>query len=120
AIAALLRDDLAPLIQGQEADGIEHLWQRMWWGLHWVGRGGLVSFGMAAIDTALWDLKARRAGLPLWRFLGGGDPRVKTYAGGIDLQFDLAQLLEQTEGNLEKGFRAIKMKVGRERLSEDI
>ena len=63
---------------------------------------------------------AKRRGLPLWRLLGGHDPRVPAYAGGIDLQFPLEQLLRQTEDNLAKGFRAIKMKVGRERLSEDV
>jgi L-alanine-DL-glutamate epimerase-like enolase superfamily enzyme len=63
---------------------------------------------------------ARRRGLPLWRLLGGHDPRVKVYAGGIDLQFPLERLLRQTDDNLKKGFRAIKMKVGRERLSEDL
>jgi L-alanine-DL-glutamate epimerase-like enolase superfamily enzyme len=63
---------------------------------------------------------ARRRGLPLWRLLGGHDPQVPAYAGGIDLFFTLEQLLRQTDDNLAKGFRAIKMKVGRERLSEDV
>jgi L-alanine-DL-glutamate epimerase-like enolase superfamily enzyme len=66
------------------------------------------------------DLKARRFGTPLWRLLGGHDPRVPAYAGGIDLDFSLDQLLRQTDDNLIKGFRAIKMKVGRPRLSEDL
>jgi L-alanine-DL-glutamate epimerase-like enolase superfamily enzyme len=92
----------------------------MWWHLHFVGRGGAAAFAMAAVDIALHDLAARRAGLPLWRHLGGHDPRVLAYAGGIDLQFPLEQLLEQTRANLERGFRAIKMKVGRAALSEDV
>ena len=79
---------------------------------HYVGRGGLAVHAISAIDTALWDLRARRRGLPLWRLLGGHDPRVPAYAGGIDLQFPLDRLLRQTEDNLARGFRAIKMKVG--------
>src|SRR6202020_1939342 len=75
---------------------------------------------MSAFDMALWDLKARRAKLPLWNFLGGFDPKVPCYAGGIDLDLPLDKLLAQTDGNLAKGFRAIKMKVGRKRLSEDV
>jgi L-alanine-DL-glutamate epimerase-like enolase superfamily enzyme len=63
---------------------------------------------------------ARRGGLPLWRLLGGHDPNVVAYAGGIDLQFPLEALLRQTEDNLAKGFAAIKMKVGRDRLAEDV
>ena len=88
--------------------------------MHYVGRGGLAVHAISAIDTALWDLMAKRRGLPLWRLLGGHDPHVPAYAGGIDLQFPLERLLRQTEDNLAKGFRAIKMKVGRERLAEDV
>jgi L-alanine-DL-glutamate epimerase-like enolase superfamily enzyme len=119
AIRALL-EELAPLLVGQDAEGIEALWQRMWWGCHYVGRGGLAAFAIAAADIALWDLRARRARLPLWKILGGHRPRVKAYAGGIDLQFPLDRLLRQTDDNLGRGFRAIKMKVGRARLPEDV
>ena len=120
AIRSVIADDLAPLLQGADETAIEALWQRMWWNLHFVGRGGLVAFSIAAIDIALWDLKARKAGQPLWRLLGGHDAKVRAYAGGIDLQFPIEQLLDQTRENLAKGFRAIKMKIGRDRLSEDV
>ena len=99
---------------------IEQIWSKVWWGLHYGGRGGPSVLALSALDIALWDLKARRARLPLWKLLGGNDPNVPCYAGGIDLDFTFEALLEQTDGNLKKGFRAIKMKVGRERLSEDV
>jgi L-alanine-DL-glutamate epimerase-like enolase superfamily enzyme len=79
-----------------------------------------VSLAVSAVDIALWDLKAKRAGLPLYRLLGGFDAAVPCYAGGIDLDFTLDALLKQTDDNLTKGFRAIKMKVGRAKLSEDV
>jgi L-alanine-DL-glutamate epimerase-like enolase superfamily enzyme len=120
AIHSLVARDLAPLLRGQDSSRIEQLWQKMWWHLHFVGRGGAGAFAIAAVDIALWDLRARRASLPLWRLLGGHDPKVPAYAGGIDLQFSLERLLRQTEDNLAKGFRAIKMKVGRSRLNEDL
>jgi len=120
AIRALIARDLAPLLAGADETRIEALWQRMWWRLHYVGRGGPASFAISAIDTALWDLRARRHGLPLWRLLGGHDPRLPAYAGGIDLQFPLERLLRQTEAYLQRGFRAIKMKVGRPQLGEDL
>jgi L-alanine-DL-glutamate epimerase-like enolase superfamily enzyme len=120
AIRSLIADDLGPLLQGSDETAIEALWQRMWWNVHFVGRGGLAAFAIAAIDIALWDLKARQAGQPLWRLLGGYDAKVRAYAGGIDLQFPIEQLLDQTRDNLAKGFRAIKMKIGRDRLSEDV
>ncbi|MDP6832404.1 MAG: mandelate racemase/muconate lactonizing enzyme family protein [Alphaproteobacteria bacterium] len=120
AIVSLVRDDLTPLLLGAEASRIEDLWQRMWWHLHYAGRGGPTSFAISAIDIALWDLKAKRAGQPLWRLLGGHDANVMAYAGGIDLFFPLEKLLAQTQGNLDKGFKAIKMKVGRDNLGEDL
>jgi L-alanine-DL-glutamate epimerase-like enolase superfamily enzyme len=75
---------------------------------------------LSALDMALWDLKARRANLPLYRLLGGHDGKVPCYAGGIDLDLSVKDLLAQTDANLGKGFRAIKTKVGREKLQEDV
>ncbi len=120
AVHALVVRDLAPLLAGREAEEIEALWQAMWWKLHYGGRGGAQGLAMSAVDIALWDLRARRQRAPLWRMLGGFDPRVPCYAGGIDLDFPLDRLLEQTDLYLAHGFRAIKMKVGRPRLHEDV
>lgn len=120
AIRELIARDMAPDLVGQDAARVEALWNMLWWRVHYVGRGGLTVHALSAIDIALWDLKAKQAGEPLWRLLGGADPKVKAYAGGIDLYFTLDDLLKQTDANLEKGFRAIKMKVGRENTSEDI
>jgi L-alanine-DL-glutamate epimerase-like enolase superfamily enzyme len=120
AIDAVLTREMPEIFAGEEADHIERLWQKGWWALHYGGRGGPTVLAISAFDMALWDLKARRAGLPLWNYLGGFDPNVPCYAGGIDLDLPLDDLLRQTDGNLAKGFRAIKMKVGRERLGEDV
>ncbi|HVZ07957.1 mandelate racemase/muconate lactonizing enzyme family protein [Rhodopila sp.] len=119
AVHALIDEALRHVLIGAEADRIEALWQRMWWKLHYGGRGGSVSLAVSAADIALHDLRTRRLNQPLWRALGGYDPSVPCYAGGVDLEFTLNALLRQTDDNLAKGFRAIKMKVGRARLSED-
>ncbi|MEO0912467.1 MAG: mandelate racemase/muconate lactonizing enzyme family protein [Pseudomonadota bacterium] len=119
SIHAAARETLLPAM-GEDADRIEYLWEKIWWHTHYGGRGGAAHFALSAFDTALWDLKAKHAGLPLWRLLGGYDPAVKAYAGGIDLDLTADELLAQTDGNLSKGFRAIKMKVGRDRLAEDV
>src|SRR4051812_26295345 len=120
AIHALLARDLAPRLAGRDAGRIEQTWQAMWWALHYGGRGGAQMLAISAVDIALWDLRARRQGAPLWRVLGGFDPRVPCYAGGIDLDFTLDALLKQTDENLARGFRAIKMKVGRASLQDDV
>jgi L-alanine-DL-glutamate epimerase-like enolase superfamily enzyme len=120
AIHALLARELAPLLRGREAEQIEALWQAMWWALHYGGRGGAQVLALSAVDIALWDLRARRQRAPLWRLLGGFDPRVPCYAGGIDLDFSLDALLAQADDNVTRGFRAIKMKVGRPSLAGDV
>lgn len=120
AVADILRREIPGLIEGAEADDTEAIWHRIWWALHYGGRGGPTALALSAVDIALWDLKARRAGLPLWRLLGGFDGRVPCYAGGIDLDLSVEALLQQTDDNLRKGFRAIKMKVGRPDLASDV
>ncbi len=120
AIADILGREMPERVIGQDADLIERLWRDLWWSFHYGGRGGPTVLALSAFDMALWDLKAKRAGLPLWKLLGGFDPRVPCYAGGIDLDLSAEELIDQTHRNFENGHRAIKMKVGRPRLSEDV
>ena len=120
AVADILRREIPGMIEGREADDTEAIWHHVWWGLHYGGRGGPPVLAQSALDIALWDLKARRAKLPLYRLLGGFDARVPCYAGGIDLDLSVADLLKQTDDNLAKGFRAIKMKAGRPDLASDV
>jgi L-alanine-DL-glutamate epimerase-like enolase superfamily enzyme len=120
AVRALIARDLTPLLIDRDAERIEEIWHAMWWALHYGGRGGAAALAISAVDIALWDLRARRHGAPLWRTLGGFDPRVPCYAGGIDLELSIEALLRQTDDNLARGFRAIKMKVGRPSLRDDV
>ncbi|PFG19587.1 mandelate racemase/muconate lactonizing enzyme family protein [Serinibacter salmoneus] len=120
AVATMIERDLADALIGVEAGRIEHLWHTMWWRLHYAGRGGHATSAISAVDIALWDLLGRRAGLPLWVLFGGHDPRVPVYAGGIDLELPVDDLRRQADAFLAEGFRAIKMKVGRADLREDV
>ncbi|MEM9412419.1 MAG: uroporphyrinogen decarboxylase, partial [Planctomycetota bacterium] len=119
AIATLIRDNLVPVLIGDDPRCIENIWQKMWWALHYVGRGGIAVFGMSAIDVALWDLKARMVDEPLWRLLGGHNDKVEAYGGGIDFDLTIEDLLLQTQGFLDAGLRAIKIKIGRDNIEED-
>ena len=120
AVCRMIEDDLKPLLIGRDACRIEHLWERMWWGLHYVGRGGAAAMAISPVDIALWDLKGKRFIEPLWKLLGGHNPKVPIYGGGVDLQFPLEKLEAQTAKFLDRGFGAVKMKVGRPSLSEDV
>lgn len=120
AIADILGREMAPRVSGRDAGLIEAIWKDLWWSFHYGGRGGPTVLALSALDMALWDLKAKRAGLPLWRLLGGYNPKVPCYAGGIDLHLSPGELIDQTHENIAHGHRAIKMKVGRDLLREDV
>jgi L-alanine-DL-glutamate epimerase-like enolase superfamily enzyme len=119
AIRSMLEYDIKPYVLGKDADCIGKMWFDLCWRVHYVARGGIASFAISAVDIALWDIRGRKSGLPLWKMAGGRDRRAKVYAGGIDLNFTLDRLLANTRGYLERGFRAVKIKVGQKRLSED-
>ena len=120
AIKAMIDYDLAPFLLGKNADEIEQLYDAMGWHVHYVARGGIASFAISAIDIALWDIRCKSAGLPLWKMAGGASDRCKAYCGGIDLNFDLPKLLRQTEGYLARGFNGVKIKIGQPDLATDI
>lgn len=120
AVLALIEHDLAPLLTGQPADDVAALYEEMQWHVHYVGRGGVASFAISAVDIALWDLRCRKAGKPLWQMAGGASDRCRAYAGGIDLNFPIPKLLGSIRGYLDRGFNAVKIKVGKPDLAEDI
>ena len=120
SVAAVVRDSCTPILEGSDPDLIEGLWKKMHKTCHYAGRGGPVAFALAAVDVALWDLKGRKLGAPLWRLLGGADPKVRTYAGNIDLNFPVEQLVEGGLASVEAGFRSVKMRLGRPTLAEDL
>lgn len=120
AIKALLEYDIAPALIGKEGTDIDAVYDFMEWHMHYVGRGGVVSFAVSAVDIALWDLKCKKANQPLWRMVGGADNSCKAYCGGIDLQFPIPKLLKNIEAYLKAGFKAVKIKIGRENLEEDL
>ncbi|MEY8881302.1 mandelate racemase/muconate lactonizing enzyme family protein [Donghicola sp. XS_ASV15] len=120
AIAAMIRDDLAPFVVGRDATDVEARYEEMLWHLHYVGRGGVASFAISAVDIALWDARGKRTGEPLWRMAGGAGKRCNAYGGGIDLNFSLPKLERQAESFLARGLNGVKIKVGRPEVSEDI
>jgi len=121
SVVALLRDHLVPLLIGEDPDEIERLWKRLFFHTHATAVGAITSLALAAIDTALWDLRGKRTGLPLWKLAGGAQRRVATYTteGGW-LQLTREALVDQALEARDKGFRGSKMKVGKPHLSEDV
>ena len=107
---------LAPILLGQDSLLVEGLWQRMFQETLLHGRAGSVMRAISILDCALWDLNARAARLPLYRYLGAAmEGAVPAYAsGGYYLEGKTPQRLgEEMAGYVKAGFRAVKMKVGR-------
>lgn len=119
AVQALIEHDLTPLLIGQDAGEIQALWEMMWQRLLYVGRGGLSSFAIAAVDIALWDLRGLREQKPLYALLGAEARSIPAYGSGVDLPKPLDELLKQVEGFLERGLPGVKVKLGRHDPLED-
>ena len=121
SVVALLRDHLAPLLVGEDAADVERLWKRLFFHTHATAVGAITSLALAAIDTALWDLRCRRAGLPLWQMAGGAQRSVPVYTteGGW-LHHPAQQLVDETIAARAQGFRGAKLKVGKPAIGEDV
>lgn len=120
AVIALLRDTLLPRLIGREAEEIEAIWRDLLFATHATAVGAITSLALATVDTALWDLRCRRANLPLWRMAGGAKDSVAVYSteGGW-LHIDTEALVEDALRMKEAGFAGSKIKIGRPHLSED-
>jgi L-alanine-DL-glutamate epimerase-like enolase superfamily enzyme len=121
SVVALLRDHLAPRLVGRDPDCIEAIWRDLFFHTHATAVGAITSLALAAIDTALWDWRSRRAGLPLCKAAGGAQPRVPVYStegGWLHLTPD--ELVAQTLQAQADGFLGAKVKVGRPTVAEDV
>lgn len=120
SVMRLLADHLAPRLIGQDADMIEAIWHDLEFATHATTIGAITSIALAAVDTALWDLRARKQGLPLWKLAGGAKDRCPLYTteGGW-LHIETEALVEDALNAKSKGFRGSKVKIGRPHGSED-
>lgn len=120
AIQAMIEHDLKPYLIGRDSEAIEELHDGMRWHIHYVGRGGISAFAIAAVDVALWDIRGKNSNRSLAEMAGGASKSCKAYVGGIDLNFDLPRLLANMDSYLARGFNGVKIKIGKPDLSEDI
>ncbi|MFZ4787672.1 MAG: mandelate racemase/muconate lactonizing enzyme family protein [Beijerinckiaceae bacterium] len=121
SVLDLLNDHLCPRLIGCEAEEIEGIWRSLFFHTHATTVGALTSIALAAIDTALWDLRCKRAKLPLWRMAGGAQRSVPLYSteGGW-LHIETSALVEDALAVKEKGFSGAKIKIGRPHVAEDV
>jgi L-alanine-DL-glutamate epimerase-like enolase superfamily enzyme len=112
--ARLVRDVLAKAVRGIHPFDIVAMHGAMVRAVRNQGRGGVAAMAISAVDVACWDLKAKLLDLPLARLIGLVRPKVPAYASGGFTSMSERELVNQLSGWVEKGFRSVKMKVGRE------
>jgi len=121
SVIGLLREHLAPRLIGRDPLDIEGIWKSLFFATHATAVGAITSLALAAIDTALWDVKCLAAGRPLWKEAGGAQSAVPVYSteGGW-LHVEPKALVEDALAVRAQGFGGAKIKVGRPHVSEDI
>ena len=120
SIIALLENTLAPALIGKDPECIDGIWRDLLFRTHATSVGVITSLALAAIDIALWDLKCRKAKLPLWKAAGGNRQRIPLYTteGGW-LNLETSALVEDALEMQSQGFRGSKIKIGSEHISQD-
>jgi len=105
--------EVADELIGEDPNDIARIWDKLIWAGASVGRSGLATQAIAAFDIALWDLKAKRAGLPLAKLLGAHRDSVQCYntSGGF-LSMDIEEIKDRTSMAIDNGIGGIKLKVG--------
>ena len=118
AVETLIRDDLAPWLTGRTASA--DVWDVAWEHLHEAGGGGVTTIALAGVDLALWDLALRDSGVSLADGLGRHHDSQPAYGSGVNLHYSLDELVAQAARWRDAGYGAVKIKVGKPELAEDI
>lgn len=121
AVLALLRQCMLAAVIGEDADRPEAVWRAAFNSTRATTIGAITSLALAAIDTAVWDARSRRAGVPLWKLAGGASPSVPIYdteGGWLHLTPD--ELVTQARESAARGLPGAKVKVGRPDARDDV
>ncbi|NYT79151.1 mandelate racemase/muconate lactonizing enzyme family protein [Alcaligenaceae bacterium] len=121
AVASVINNTLGPLLLGMDACNVVGIWDlahRMQLASHGLGAGAALA--LSGIDMALWDIRSKAAGMPLYRMLGGVSKRIPAYAGGVALGYQSPDnLADEAQSYVDQGYRAVKLRIG-DTTSNDI
>jgi L-alanine-DL-glutamate epimerase-like enolase superfamily enzyme len=122
-LESMLHNEVAPVLAGQDPSFPKQIRRDLWRALEYQGVQGLAQFAMAAVDIALWDILGKAAALPVYKMLGAFARRLPAYSMSgwyYERDDDLSQFKRALEAAFEEGFRAVKIKVGRGPLEDDV
>jgi L-alanine-DL-glutamate epimerase-like enolase superfamily enzyme len=112
-VRIIIEKHLQPHLLGSDPLEIERHWDKMYQLTRWYGRKGVAMSALGGVDIALWDLRGKASGLPLYKLLGGEQNTVPAYASGLLWQDDLSLLEKEATRYRSRGFRRVKMRLGR-------
>ncbi len=107
-----VKQQLEPLLRGDDPREVEALWDKMYKLTRWYGRKGAALSALGALDTAFWDLRGKSQGKPIWQLLGGTRTTCPAYASAL-LWSTPAELAKEAQWHLAKGFRRMKLRLAR-------
>jgi D-galactarolactone cycloisomerase len=112
-VKLIVERNLAPHLAGRDPADVESLWDLMYGLTRWYGRKGAAISALGGIDIALWDLRGKAAGKPVWQLLGSERDYAPAYASGLFWVDDVGELEKEAARHVERGFRRVKMRLGR-------
>ena len=121
AVLSMLREHLVPRLVGMDAANVEQIWMDLFASTRATTTGAITSLALAAVDTAVWDLKSKRAAAPLWQVAGGfrqDVPLYDTEGGWLHLSTD--ELVSSAKASQAAGWPGLKVKIGKPHVSEDV
>ena len=113
-VRQVVESTLRGVLIGQDPFSIEKLWNDMFWRIRGFGRKGVAFCALSAVDTGLWDLKAKAVGLPLYKLLGPFTESVPIYGSGGWTNLTEDELVAEMVGYVQQGIGRVKMKVGKD------
>ncbi len=113
-VETIVTEQIAPMLRGRDPTAVEDLWRLMYGLTRWYGRKGAAVSAIGGVETALWDLRGKQARTPVWKLLGGENVKaVPAYASALLWDDDVAALGREARVHLDRGFRRMKMRLGR-------
>lgn len=120
ATLSMLNEHLLAVLVGEDSRLVEHLWRRLYDSTRATSVGVITALALAAVDTALWDIRAQRAAQPLWMIAGGNRRDVPLYdTEGGWLHVSVDELVEEARASASRGWKGVKIKVGKPSIAED-
>ncbi|WP_454171257.1 mandelate racemase/muconate lactonizing enzyme family protein [Microbacterium maritypicum] len=121
ATLSMLNEHLLATLVGEDSRLVEHLWRRLYDSTRATSIGVITALALAAVDTALWDLRAQRAVQPLWMIAGGHRRAVPLYdTEGGWLHVSVDELVDEARASSARGWKGVKIKVGKPSIGEDV